>query len=208
MKEDIMLEAMKAEMNNLSKEELVAYMAGKFSELHTSNIQLTSKLEKLNSTVNNSHLFFNLSEIELVSSSKLPRIIIDASDPVGIDANLHPAEAWEHGSFRWIGPHRLTKFFIPISRNVERTLILRLFSQVTEGMYGSMKLYIDGDLVEHDIELKGNSADIFVTLPISDRVQDTVFGIFLPKLFSPSELSEELSDSRVLGVAFTQIEVL
>jgi hypothetical protein len=75
-------------------------------------------------------------------------------------------------------------------------------------MYGSLRLYIDGELVEHDIEIKGGSAEIFVTLPVSDRVQDTVIGIFLPKLFKPSEVNPEFTDSRLLGVAFTQIEVL
>lgn len=205
---NIILESMKVEMQKLTQAELVDYLAEKFAELYSINSEVSNKLNKLNKAVENSNLFFNLSEIELVSSSKLPRVIIDAADPVGLDANLYPAEAYAEGSFRWLGPNRLTKFFVPISREVERTFILRLFAQVTEGMYGSMKIYIDGELVKHEIEVKGGSAEVFVTLPVSDRAQDTVVGIFLPKLFKPSELTEGSTDHRKMGVAFTQIEVL
>ena len=208
MNKHLILESLKEEMQKLSQAELTNFIAEKFSELYSLEADLVNKLDKLNKAVENSNLFFNLPEIELISSSKLPRVIIDAADPVGLDANLYPAEAHANGSFRWFGPNRLTKFFAPISREIERTFILRLFSQVTEGMYGSIRIYIDGDLADHDIEIKGGSAEVFITLPISNRVQDTVIGIFSPKLFKPSELNIEFTDDRLLGVAFTQIEVL
>jgi hypothetical protein len=208
MNKNLILESMKEEMQKLSQAELVDYIAEKFAEVYSLNTSTTNKLIKIDKAVDNSNLFFNLPEIELISNSKLPRVLIDAADPVGLDANLYPAEACASGSFRWLGPNRLTKFLAPISREVERTFVLRLFSQVTEGMYGSLRLYIDGELVDHDIEIKDSSAEIFVTLPVSDRVQDTVIGIFLPKLFKPSELNAELTDNRLLGIAFTQIEVL
>lgn len=208
MNKNIILDSMKSDMEKLSQSELVEYLADKFSELYLLNTELNEKISKINDTINNSHLFFNLPEVELVSNSKLPRVLIDAADPVGLDSNLYPAESYAQGSFRWLGPNRLTTFYAPISRDVERTIIIRLFAQVTEGMYGSMKIYVDGDLVEHDIELKGKGAEVFVSLPTSDRVQDTVIGIFLPKLFKPSELNEGSTDHRKMGIAFTEIEVL
>lgn len=208
MNKDLILKGMKSEMQTLSQLELVDYLAEKLSELYSVNLDLNNKLTKLDNTVKNSNVFFNLPEIEMVCSSKLPRVIIDAADPVGLDANLYPSEACADGAFRWLGPNRLTTFFAPISREVERTVILRLFAQVTEGMYGSMKIYVDGQLVKHEIEPKGKGAEVFVTLPVSDRVQDTVIGIFLPKLFKPSELKDTSTDHRKIGVAFTQIEVL
>lgn len=196
------------EMEKLPQVELIAYIAERFAKIDSLEIELKNKIDKIDNAIENSNLFFNLPEIELVSNSKLPRVMINATDPAGLDANLYSVEAHANGSFRWLGPNRLTKFFAPISREVERTFILRLSAQVTEGMYGSMKIYIDGELVAHDIEIKGSAAEVFVTLPPSDRVQDTVIGIFLPKLFKPSELTPEAEDSRLLGVAFSEIEVL
>jgi hypothetical protein len=75
-------------------------------------------------------------------------------------------------------------------------------------MYPSVRLYIDGELVEHDIEQEGNQASLYVKLPPSSRVQDTLLTIFTPTLFKPCDLDPNVTDDRLLGVAYSQIEVL
>jgi hypothetical protein len=199
---------MKAEMSNCSQQELTEYLAEKFSEIYSLKQELNNKMQLLSESVENSDILLTTKEVDILNRSKLPRVLIDASDPTHYDANVYPAEAYKNGSYRWLGPSRLTNFEIPVSRTEEKTVIIKLFSQVRENMYPSVRLYIDGELVEHDIEQQGNEASLYVKLPPSSRVQDTLLTIFTPTLFKPCDLDKSVSDNRLLSVAYSQIEVL
>ena len=50
--------------------------------------------------------------------------------------------------------------------------------------------------------------ELIATLPVVDRVQDTLISLFVPYLFSPADVDTSSSDNRRLGVAFHQLEVM
>lgn len=195
-------------LTELPAQEQVSFLVEKHIELSEQVKNNQKTIEELKDAINKSTLFFNIPEVNLISSSQLPRIVIGAQDPVGLDANLHSVESNGVDTYRWLGPNRLTTFSLPVNRDEEKTFIVRLCAQITEGLYGSIKVYVDGDLVEHDIELKDDKAELFVTLPATSRKQDTTVALFVPKLFKPSDFIEGSDDHRLLSVAFTQIEVV
>lgn len=195
-------------LKTADRSKLVEFLTDKFKRIESKLAELEQENRRLKQAVNNSELLYTIPEAVLVSESKLERVVISAKDVQGLNSNLYQLESYAGVQYRWLGPNRLTSFTLPVDRGSEKTLVVRLFSQVVDGVYGSLKLYVDGELIAHDFEDVDGHAQIYVKLPVSTRKQDTVVSIFSPQVFRPSELDHNSCDNRLLSVAFKSIEVL
>ncbi len=196
------------EIMKQDNDEMVEFISSKFAELYSEVERLNKKVERLSFSFEQSELLFSLPEVELLSRSKLNRVVIHASDPVSLESNMYQLEENSGTPYRWLGPKRLTKFTVPIERSQKKTVILSLLSQISDGFYGSLKLYVDGELLPHEVELSNGSAKVYANLPESNRVQDTVVALFCPEVFRPIDLDSETSDTRQLSVSFFQLEII
>jgi hypothetical protein len=202
-------EGMTKELASLTPPEKVSYLLSKIAELYTVTNSQRKQIDQLTKTVEDSELFFSLPEVTLISRSKLPRVIINAGDVVPVGDNFYEAEPYgDGGHIRWTGPERLNNFYVPIDRSQERALRVSIVNTIKQEILSSIKIYIDGDLVNYDFEPRGQGVELIATLPPSKRTQDTLVSMFIPHLFAPSQINSQSTDNRKLGVAFHQLEVL
>lgn len=206
---DQIFNGMKDEFTSLLSEERAEYLLQKIAELYTLTESQQVYIQKLEKTVFDSELFFNLPEVTLINRSKLPRVVIDANDVVPVGDNFYEAEAYGGGGhYRWTGPERLNNFHVPVDRTQEKTLRISIVNAIKPEILSSIKLYVDGELVSYDFEKRNEGIELIAALPVSSRTQDTLISLFIPHLFSPSEVKPESSDNRKLGIAFHKLEVL
>ncbi|MEP0356619.1 hypothetical protein [Paraglaciecola sp.] len=207
--DDIILDGMAKELASKNAAEKVVFLLEKIAWLHALSNSQSKQLALLEKSIQNSELFFSMPEVTLISRNKLPRVIIKAGDVVPIGDNFYQSEPYgDGGHIRWTGPERLNNFHIPIDRTKDRTLRLFVVKTIKPEILTSIKIYIDGKLVDYDVEPRGEGVELITSLPTSQRVQDTLISMFIPHLFSPSELDNTSTDNRKLGVAFHQLEVL
>jgi len=208
-KQKEIIEGMSKEIAQVAPTERANYLIEKIAELYSLAQQQEALIDKLQKSVLDSELFFSLPEVTLMSRSKLPRVVISAGDVVPVGDNFYASEPFGNNDyFRWTGPERLNNFHVPIDRDVERTLRLSVVNAIKPEILRSIKLYIDGELVAYDIEQRGEGVELIATLPASNRTQDTLVSMFIPHLFSPSEVNPGSTDNRKLGVAFHKLEVM
>ncbi|WP_370256159.1 hypothetical protein [Marisediminitalea sp.] len=208
-KQKEIFEGMSKELASVSPNERANYLLDKLSELYVITQNQAVIIEKLQKSVLDSELFFSLPEVTLMSRSKLPRVVISAGDVVPVGDNFYASEPFGNNDFfRWTGPERLNNFHVPIDRSEERNLRLSIVNAIKPEILRSIKLYIDGELVSYDIEQRGEGVELITVLPACNRTQDTLVSMFIPHLFSPSEVNSESTDNRKLGVAFHQLEVM
>ncbi|WP_338456287.1 hypothetical protein [uncultured Alteromonas sp.] len=206
---DQIFNGMKDEFSSIRSEERAEYLLEKIAEMFMVSKSQSAYIAKLEKAVYESELFFNLPEVTLITRSKLPRVVIDANDVVPVGDNFYEAESYGGGGYyRWTGPERLNNFHVPIDRTEEKTLRISIVNAIKPEILNSIKLYVDGDLISYDFEKRNEGIEIVASLPVSSRVQDTLISLFIPHLFSPSEVKPESSDNRKLGIAFHQLEVL
>ena len=207
-KEEI-IDGMSKEIAKINPNDRADYFVAKLAELYSIVINQDKLIDRLTKSVQDSELFFSLPEVTLMSRSKLPRVLVNAGDVVPVGDNFYAAEPYGGGGFiRWTGPERLNNFHIPIDRAVERTLRLSIVNAIKPEILSSIKLYVDGNLIDYDFEERGPGRELIAILPAVNRVQDTVVSLFIPHLFSPSEIDTESTDTRKLGIAFHKMEVL
>ena len=206
---DQIFNGMKGEFSSHRSEERAEYILEKVAELYATIKSQQAHINKLEKAVYDSELFFNLPEVTLMTRSKLPRVLIDANDVVPVGDNFYESEAYgDEGHYRWTGPERLNNFHVPVDRTQEKTLRISIVNAIKPEILNSIKLYVDGDLVSYDFEKRNEGIELIAALPASSRVQDTLISLFIPHLFSPSEVKPESSDNRKLGIAFHKLEVL
>lgn len=202
-------EGMMSEVAEINPNEKVEYLISKIAELYTLSDKQQAIIGKLEHALRDSELFFNLEEVTLMSRSKLPRVLVCAGDVVPVSDNFYAAEPLgDSDYFRWTGPERLNNFHVPIDRSVERTLRISIVNSIKPELIRSIKLYVDGELTSYEIERRDNGVELITSLSESDRTQDTLVSMFIPHLYSPSELDSSSTDSRKLGVAFHKLEVI
>jgi hypothetical protein len=183
------------------------FVIEKLGMLIVENNRLTEILKRLEQTVDKSELLFSLPEVDLHTRSKLSTIVINAEDQFAIGSNFFELEKSESGNYRWMGPNRLTTFILPIDRLKEKYLRIFFKSEVKKGLFNSIKFYVDGELYPFDLTRVKGGTELMAKLPVSNRVQDTVVGLFIPELFKPSELTKNSQDQRLLSLAFEKLEV-
>lgn len=208
-KEMIINEMMNEFENQESSKSKIDYLFSKVAELKQFQENISSQLSNLNNQLENSELFFSMPEINLMTRSKLPHVVIEAGDVVPIGDNFYQAEPFgDNKHFRWTGPDRVNNFFVPIDRSIERTIRFKLVNAIKPEIISSIKMYIDGKLVKTDIEKNDSIYELITFLEPSERVQDTLVSIFIPHLFSPSELDDTSDDNRKIGIAFYELEAV
>ncbi len=206
---DEIFNGMKDEFSSLRSEERAEYLLEKIAEMYMLTKSQSAYIEKLEKAVYDSELFFNLPEVTLMTRSKLPRVVIDANDVVPVGDNFYEAESYGGGGhYRWTGPERLNNFHVPIDRTKERTIRISIVNSIKPEILNSIKLYVDGDLINYDFEKRNEGIELIASLPTSSKIQDTLVSLFIPHLFSPSEIKHESSDNRKLGIAFHKMEVM
>lgn len=183
------------------------YVIEKLAMLIVKNDHLTERLKRLQQTVEKSELLFSLPEVSLHTRSKLSTLVINAEDYFAVGNNFFEIEKSDSGYYRWMGPNRLTTFILPIDRLEEKYLRIIFKSEVKKGLFSSIKIYVDGELCPFDLKRVTGGTELMAKLPVSNRVQDTVVGLFIPELFKPSELTKESQDHRLLSLAFEKLEV-
>lgn len=209
-KQKEIIEGMSKEIAQVAPTERVSYLIEKLAELYCIAQKQEVLIDKLQKSILDSELFFSLPEVTLMSRSKLPRVIISAGDVVPVGDNFYASEPLGSNNdfFRWTGPERLNNFYVPIERDVERTLRLSIVNAIKPEILRSIKLYVDGELITYDIEKRGDGVEIIAILPPCSRAQDTLVSMFIPHLLSPSEVNSQSTDNRKLGVAFHKLEVM
>ena len=206
---DEIFNGMKDEFSLLRSEERAEYLLEKIAQMYMLTQSQSAYIKKLEKAVYDSELFFNLPEVTLMTRSKLPRVVIDANDVVPVGDNFYEAESYGGGGhYRWTGPERLNNFHVPIDRTKERTMRISIVNSIKPEILNSIKLYVDGDLINYDFEKRNEGIELIASLPTSSRVQDTLVSLFIPHLFSPSDIKPESSDNRKLGIAFHKMEVM
>jgi len=206
---DEIFNGMKDEFSSLRSEERAEYLLEKIAQMYMLTQSQSAYIKKLEKAVYDSELFFNLPEVTLMTRSKLPRVVIDANDVVPVGDNFYEAESYGGGGhYRWTGPERLNNFHVPIDRTKERTMRISIVNSIKPEILNSIKLYVDGDLINYDFEKRNEGIELIASLPTSSRVQDTLVSLFIPHLFSPSDIKPESSDNRKLGIAFHKMEVM
>ncbi|WP_282146560.1 hypothetical protein [Alteromonas stellipolaris] len=206
---DEIFNGMKDEFSLLRSEERAEYLLEKIAQMYMLTQSQSAYIKKLEKAVCDSELFFNLPEVTLMTRSKLPRVVIDANDVVPVGDNFYEAESYGGGGhYRWTGPERLNNFHVPIDRTKERTMRISIVNSIKPEILNSIKLYVDGDLINYDFEKRNEGIELIASLPTSSRVQDTLVSLFIPHLFSPSDIKPESSDNRKLGIAFHKMEVM
>ncbi|MAV75010.1 MAG: hypothetical protein CL691_00080 [Cellvibrionales bacterium] len=208
----LIYESILNEINDLKNKDAAAvipYLVEKLSELYALADKYQTKIELMQAQLEHSELFFSLPEVLLMSRSKLPYVLINAGDLVPPGENFYEAEAYGGvGHIRWTGPDRINNFHVPVDRSSERIMRLKIAAAIKPQVITSIKLYIDGQLITYEIEQQDNMFELIATLPVVDRVQDTLISLFVPYLFSPADVDTSSSDNRRLGVAFHQLEVM
>lgn len=200
---------MKEEFSSLPSENRAEFLLDKLATLTATLHSQESYIKELEKTVQDSELFFSLPEVNLMTRKKLPRVVISANDVVPVGDNFYSAEEFgSTGHFRWTGPERLNNFHIPIDRTSERTIRISIVNAIKPEILSSIKLYVDGDLITYDYEKRNKGVELIATLAPSSRVQDTLVSIFIPHLYSPSEIKPDSTDKRKLGIAFHSMEVM
>lgn len=198
-----------ADLSLRDSHSVMPYFAEKFAELHVLFNQNELELESIKTQLENSELFFSLPEIILMTRNKLPHVLIKAGDIVPAGHNLYEPEAFRADEyFRWTGPERLNNFNVPIDRSTNRIMRLRIVAGVKTEVISSLKIYVDGALIAYEIDARDGLYELIATLPAVERVQDTLISLFVPYLLAASEVDNRSSDTRKLGVAFYELEVM
>ena len=190
-------------MANKNLEELVEQLVERVEAVEAQNVLLQATLEK-------SELFFTVPELQLMSANKLPSVEILASGVTQRDSNMHGLEQDDAGiEYRWLGPGRITNYRLPVDRSQRRDLKITFKSEISQGFFESLRLYVDGVLQSFDQAAwqDDDGTVILATLETSKRAQDTLISVLTPEPLQPSDLVEESTDDRPLSVAFVSLEI-
>ena len=185
----------------------VAQLLESSIEMQNQIQKLEKELEALKKAVKTSDLLFSLEESAILNYSKLPSVTIKASDFFAVSDNYYTAEKKGGTVIRWTGPEKINVYRMPVDRSSSRVGTLYIANIISDTIVAGMRIYLDGELVKHDIIQDHNTFKIVFDLPVSQRLQDTIVTVYVDKLYSPKDLSESSSDSRLLGWAFKKIEV-
>ncbi len=191
-----------------SNPEITKKLIDKVAILEEKQKAFEKKLELMEKMFRESEFLITNEELQFATSNQLEHIVVRAIDSVSHGDNMYPIEEGSSGVYRWVGPDRLTKFELPINRTKDKTLILRLISEIEEGVYKSIKIYVDGILCNSDYTAKKGVMEIVTTLPRVQKSRDTLIGIFSPRLARPCDINSSSKDMRKVSVAFKEIEVV
>ena len=123
------------------------------------------------------------------------------------DDNMYGLEQSDVGlSYVWTGPDPKTVFVVPVARGREKLLRLRFLSAIDDSFLETMKVYVDGKVIEHQLEFDGECNNVVVTLAKIDTNSATEFEIDLGCTISPAEQGKG-EDQRKLGLAIVGYSV-
>ncbi|GAB2191901.1 hypothetical protein MAH1_35100 [Sessilibacter sp. MAH1] len=188
--------------------EAMTVLIDKVTLLEEKQKALEEKLALMDRIFRESELLVNNEELQLSTSNLLGHIVLRAIDTVAHGDNMYAIEEGKSGVYRWVGPDRLTKFELPIDRSEDKTLILRLISEIEEGVYKTVKIYIDGVLCECDYSAKKGVMEIVANIPKCQKSRDTLVAVFCPRIIRPCDINPDSKDLRKVSVAFKEIEVV
>ena len=196
------------EFRGLDGEETLKLIVEKLATMQKEQTMLQSKLSRLEHVFHKSELIVSIPAFDIVTTSKLPHLIIEANDPIAFDQNLYEVEEYNDKAYRFMGPEKLTSFSLPIERSTEKDVTITLFSEVTDGIFGSLKLYLDGAAIEHQLDANGSSAVIRFKLPSVNSNHETLLTIYSPVVFRPADIIEGSEDFRYISASLISIEVM
>jgi len=173
---------------------------------------LEDKVAYLENLVSASDVIMQSAGDLLVNSATLQKLQLGPTTGLEFNVNAYQAEEYEGVEYCWLGPNLVTTFELPLDRSQTRTVSLNFYSECVPGLFGALKYYVDGDLVQHepvpDVLRETNAAHAvsFEVLP-SNSNRETKISMFAPHVGSPMELGTNSEDKRLLSVALMSMVV-
>jgi hypothetical protein len=202
------IEKVLGEFQGLDSEEALKLLIEKLARMEKEQQILQSKLSRLEHVFHQSELIVSIPAFDIVTQSKLPNLIIEASDSVAFDQNLYEIEEYNDSTYRFMGPEKITNFTLPIERSVAKDVTIKLLSEAQNGIFQGLKFYVDGNSIDPEWEPGNSSATFRFTLAPTDSQHDTLLTIYSSTVVRPADTAPGSEDFRYISASLLSIEVL
>lgn len=167
---------------------------------------LEDKVAYLEKLVNASDFIMQSAGDLLVNDATLQHVKLGPKAGLEFNSNSYKVEAFDGVEYCWLGPNKITTFELPVDRSQTRTVTLNFYSECMPGLFGALRYYVDGELVQYELvpdalrEAGAAHAVSFEVLPANTK-RETKISLFAPHVVSPMELGTNPNDKRLLSVA-------